>query len=144
MARELEDEDDLAALVKAMRVVAVVGMRDERKADAPGHRIPRALQRLGVRVIPVNPNIASALGEPAWPDLASVPARFDVVDVFRRLDAIPSVADQVLALPPEKRPRAVWLQSGLRDDASAARLIAAGVDVVQDRCLGVYAESYRG
>jgi predicted CoA-binding protein len=144
MAKELTTEQELATVARGMRVVAVVGMRDERKGDLPGHTVPRRLQGLGVRVVPVNPNITAALGEKAWPDLASVPDAFDVVDVFRRVEAIASVADQVLALPPERRPAVVWLQSGLRDDASTRRLIAGGVDVVQDACLGVLSGRYRG
>jgi predicted CoA-binding protein len=75
--------------------------------------------------------------------VSALPAGVDVLDVFRRSDAIPELADQLLALPAERRPRTVWLQSGIRHDESAERLAAAGMKVVQDRCLGVYARRYR-
>lgn len=142
--RELESEEDLAAIVRSMRTIAVVGMKGEDRPDEAAFEIPRMLQQRGYRVIPVNPTLGSALGERAWPDLASVPERFDVVDVFRRPDAVPEVAEAVLALPAERRPKAVWLQSGIRNEAAAGRLTEAGIDVVQDRCLGVYAGRYQG
>jgi predicted CoA-binding protein len=69
--------------------------------------------------------------------------RPDIVNVFRRPDAIGEVADEVLALPPERRPAVFWLQTGIRNDEAAARVAAAGIKVVQDRCLGVYSRRYR-
>ena len=143
LAIEVTDEARLAAIVREARTVAVIGMVGESKADRPAFRIPKTLQDLGVRVIPVNPTIADALGETAYPDVASVPVPFDVVDVFRRSERVGPIADSILALPPGRRPRVVWLQSGIRDDDAAARLTAAGIEVVQDRCLGVYAARYR-
>lgn len=140
--RIVTDEAELAAIVKGMRTIAVVGMKGEDQGDEPAHEIPALVQSLGKRVIPVNPKLTETLGERAWPDLASVPEPFDLVDVFRRSDAIPEVADAVLALPPERRPKVVWLQSGIRHDDAAQRLADAGLDVVQDRCLGVYASRY--
>lgn len=142
--RRVESEADLAAIVRSMRAVAVVGMQGEDRPDAPAFEIPQLLQQRGVRVIPVNPKLSTALGERAWPDLASVPDRFEVVDVFRRSDAVPEVAEAVLALPADRRPGVVWMQSGIRNEEAAARLAAAGIDVVEDRCLGVYASRYRG
>ena len=141
--RIVDDEEDLAEIVREAKVVAVVGMKGEDQADEPAHEIPQRLQSLGVRVIPVNPKLSAALGEKAYPALAVVPDRFDLVDVFRRSEAIPGVAEEVLALPADRRPAVVWLQSGIRHDDAAARLAAAGIDVVQDRCLGVYAGRYR-
>ena len=75
---------------------------------------------------------------PTLASLAELREAPDIVNVFRRSDAIPEVADQLLALPKSLRPRVVWLQSGTRHDESAARLVAAGFRVVQDSCLGVY------
>jgi len=140
--RLVQEEEELAAIVRGMRTVAVVGMKGDDRPEESAVSIPAMLQQRGYRVIPVNPKLASSLGERAWPDLASVPEPFDLVDVFRRPDAIPGLADQILALPPERRPEVVWLQSGIRHDEAAARLAAAGIDVVQDRCLGVYASRY--
>ncbi|GMU66854.1 MAG: succinyl-CoA ligase subunit alpha [Acidobacteriota bacterium] len=140
--RIVTDEAELAAIVKGMRTIAVVGMKGEDQGDEPAHEIPALVQSLGRRVIPVNPKLTETLGERAYPDLASVPEPFDLVDVFRRSDAIPEVADAILALPSERRPKVVWLQSGIRHDDAAQRLADAGLAVVQDRCLGVYASRY--
>jgi len=140
---EVTAEPELAAIVREARVAAVVGMVDESKSDRPAFRIPKTMQEHGIRVIPVNPTIAASLGETAYPDLASVPVPFDVVNVFQRSEKIGPVADQILALPPERRPRVVWIQTGIRNDEAAARLAAAGIRVVQDHCLGVYAARYR-
>jgi hypothetical protein len=82
-----------------------------------------------LRVIGVNPRVAEALGKPTLRSLAELPAGVDVVDVFRRSDAIPEIADELLALAPEKRPAVVWLQSGIRhDDAprSSSRRLSRG------------------
>ena len=134
---------EIAAIVRAARVVAVLGMKDDARAGEPAIEIPRVLIARGLEVIPVNPTITSALGRPAHARLADVPVAFDLLDVFRRSERIPEVADEILALPPERRPHVVWLQSGIRHDAAAARLRAAGITVVQDACLGVLAARYR-
>ena len=142
-ATHITDEDALAEIVRAARVVAVIGMVDERKAHRAAYEIPRACQERGMRVIPVNPKIETSLGERAYPDLASVPERFDLVDVFRRSEDVEPHADEVLALPPDRRPKVFWMQSGITNEAAAAKLHAAGIQVVMDRCLGVYAMHYR-
>lgn len=142
-AVEITDEAELAAIVREARTVAVLGMVDESKSDRPAFRIPQMMQETGIRVIPVNPTITSSLGEPAYPDLASVPTPFDVVDVFQRSEKIGPIADAILALPRERRPRVVWLQTGIRNDEAAARLAGAGIQVVQNRCMGVYSARYR-
>ena len=140
--RIVEDEEELAAIVRSMRTIAVLGMKGEDRRDESAYAIPAMLQARGFRVIPVNPLVDRVLGETGYPDLASVPEPFDLVDVFRRSANVPKHADEILALPPGRRPRVVWLQSGIRNDEAAARLAAAGVDVVQDRCLGVYTSRY--
>ena len=133
---------EIEAIVRAMRVVAVLGMKDDSRAGEPAVEIPRMLVERGVDVIPVNPTIATALGRRAYPSLAAVDVPFDLLDVFRRSERIPGIAEEVLALPPKRRPRVVWLQSGIRHDAAAVRLRAAGITVVQDACLGVIAAQY--
>ncbi len=137
------DEEAIATIVREARVVAVIGMVDERKAHRAAYEIPRICVERGMQVIPVNPKIQTSLGRTAYADLASVPDRFDVVNVFRRSDDVPPHADEVLALPPARRPRVFWMQSGIRNDAAAAKLMAAGITVVMDHCLGVYAARYR-
>ncbi len=139
----VEDEERLAEIVRGLTTVAVVGMKGDEREGEPAVDIPRHLQSLGVRVLPVNPGIAAASGERAYPDVASLPERAPLFDFFRRSSAIPGHADEILALPAERRPDVVWLQSGIRHDEAARRLAAAGIEVVQDRCLGVYASLYR-
>jgi uncharacterized protein len=142
-ATTIESEDELAEIVRQAAVVAVVGMHDESAPESPAFEIPRMMQAKGLRVIPVNPKLQRALGETAYPSVTAVPERVDIVDVFRRSEVIGALADEVLALPPERRPAVFWTQLGIRDDAAAARLHAAGIKVVQDSCLGVYASRYR-
>jgi predicted CoA-binding protein len=139
----VDDEASLAAIVRSFQTMAVVGMKDERTPRLPAFEIPRTVQARGVRVFPVNPFIQSALGEPAVPSLAALGRRVDLVDVFRRVSAIPDLAEQILALPASLRPEVVWLQTGIRHDEAARRLSDAGITVVQDRCLGVYVSRYR-
>jgi predicted CoA-binding protein len=139
----IDSEEDLARLVRNARTVAVVGMKDSTDSDAPAYIIPKALKARGLRVIPVNPMIESSLGMTAYKDLASVPEAFDVVDVFRRSENVAGLADEILALPPARRPRVVWMQTGIRNDIAAAKLAEAGIQVVQDHCMKVYSERYR-
>ena len=83
----------------------------------------------------MNPNLTSVLGERSVARLGEIEVRYDLLDVFRAPHHIPAHADEILALA--NPPPAVWFQLGIRHDASAARLVAAGIDVVQDRCLMV-------
>jgi len=139
----VEDEAELVAIARDMRTVAVVGIKDDRDPEAPGFSVPEMMKALGLEIIGINPTIPSALGKPTLRSIAELPAGVDVLDVFRRSDAIAAITDEILALPPERRPPVVWLQSGIRDDASAARLVKAGIRVVQDHCLGVYSRRAR-
>ena len=141
--RLLESREDIEAAVRAVRVAAVLGMKDGSDPDAPAYRIPQMMRERGIRVIPVNPKFESIDGERCYPTLAAVPEPFDTLDVFRAPKFIAGIADEVLALPRERRPSLVWLQSGIRDDAAAARLAEAEIQVVQDRCLGVEAARHR-
>lgn len=139
----VEDEAQIIAIARDLETVAVVGIKDGRDPDAAGFTVPEMMKAMGIRIIGVNPTIATALGEPTLRSVAELPPGVDVLDVFRRVSAIPALTDEVLALPPERRPPVVWLQSGIRDDVSARRLVAAGVRVVQDHCLGVYVRRAR-
>jgi hypothetical protein len=139
----IDQEEDLARIVRGARTIAVVGMKDGSDADAPAFTIPKALKARGLRVIPVNPMIQTSLGLTAYKDLASVPEAFDVVDIFRRSEHVAAIADEILALPQSRRPRVVWMQTGVRNDVAAAKLAEAGIQVVQDHCLGVYSAKYR-
>jgi len=115
------------------RTIAVLGVKDGEGEDS--WRVSRYMQQHGYRVVPVNPKLPAALGEKAFPALAQVPVPIDLVDVFRASTHVAAHVDEILALAP--RPRCVWLQLGVRDDVSARRLEAAGITVIQDRCIMV-------
>jgi len=120
------------------KVVAVIGMTDGSKPGRASFEIPQMMQKHGIRVIPVNPAISSALGEKAVAEVKDLDIVPDIVDVFRKPEAIPEIADALLALPKERRAKVVWLQTGITHPESEARLEKGGYQVVSDRCLGVY------
>jgi len=130
MAFTNPDDDALRALLQRVRTIAVVGFSP--KPDRPSHGVAAALQRFGYRIIPVRPALADGLGEPAYPDLASIPdpGSIDLVDVFRAPEHVGEIVDACIAL---KIP-AVWLQEGVVNEAAAERARAAGLTVVMDRC----------
>jgi predicted CoA-binding protein len=130
------DEARISELLRATRRVAVLGIKPETHAGEPGHYVAEALQRSGVVIVPVPvyyPDVTTILGEPIYRKVADVPGDLDIVDVFRRSSDVPPHLPDLLA----KRPRAVWLQQGIRHDATAEALAEAGILVVQDRCLMV-------
>jgi predicted CoA-binding protein len=133
----LNDQEALK-VASEVKVVAVVGMTDGSKPGRASFEIPRMMQERGIRVLPVNPLIHAALGEESVAELKDLKVVPDVVDIFRKPEAIPEIADALLALPKEKRAKTVWLQSGISHPESEARLEAGGYQVVSDKCLGVY------
>lgn len=126
--------EDIAAICRDARRIAVLGIKPESHASAPAHYVPAYLAKAGVEVIPVPvyyPDVTTILGAPVFRSVAAVPGPIDIVDVFRRSgDVAPHVEDLIAA-----RPKVVWLQLGIRHDPSAERLARAGIRVVQDRCL---------
>lgn len=137
------NEREMMEIVKNARTVAVEGMQDESKMDRPAYQIPAMLQERGIKLYPVNPKIQSSLGEKAYSSIKDVPVKVDILDVFRRPDVIPALADEIIALPEEKRPKVVWLQSGISHPEAEAKLEKAGLKVVSDACLGVIASRVR-
>lgn len=134
--RELTSDDDLRALLRSTKRVAVLGIKTEAQSDQPAFYVPSYLASAGVEVLPVPvyyPDATTILERPVYRTVAAVPGPVDIVDVFRRPSDLAPHLDDIVAA----KPRAVWLQSGIRDDAFCAALRAAGVDVVQDRCLMV-------
>jgi hypothetical protein len=129
----LASDDELRDLLSRVHQIAVLGIKAGATDDA--FRVPRHMQACGWRILPVSPRLEDVLGEACVPTLADVRARIDLVNVFRAAAHIPGHVDEILALSP--RPLGVWLQLGIRDDESATRLEAAGIAVVQDRCLMV-------
>lgn len=132
----LEETAAVRALARAARRVAVLGIKTEAQADQPAFYVPAYLARAGIEVVPVPvyyPEARTILDRPVFRSVADVPGTLDVVVVFRRPgDLGAHVPDLVAA-----RPRAVWMQSGIRHDEVARTLAAAGIDVVMDRCIMV-------
>jgi predicted CoA-binding protein len=126
-------DDDLRRLFRQTRVVAMVGASP--KWVRPSHFVFRYLQIKGFRVIPVNPQNAGEkiLGETVYASLKEVPAKIDVVDVFRNSEAAGPIVDEAIAAGA----KAVWMQLTVRNDAAAARARAAGLEVVMDRCMKI-------
>lgn len=136
MARLIEDEEGIEALVKRLKRVAVLGIKTEKQGGQPAFSVPAYLQRSGIEVVPVPvyyPEVTEILGQQVYRTVAAIPGEVDVVDVFRRPQDIDAHVQDIIA----KRPKAVWFQLGIRNDAAASQLVAAGIDVVQDRCLMV-------
>ncbi|WNG19554.1 CoA-binding protein [Cystobacter fuscus] len=132
----IEDEEGIRALVRGARRVAVLGIKTEQHSGQPAFYVPEYLAQAGVDVVPVPvyyPEVTHILERPVFRRLVDIPGDLDLVDVFRRPQDIDQHVDDILA----KKPKAVWFQSGIRNDAAARRLAEAGIQVVQDRCLMV-------
>ena len=132
----IEDEAGVQRVVQGARRVAVLGIKTEEHSAQPAFYVPQYLERAGVDVVPVPvyyPEVTKILGKPVYRKLADVPGEIDLVDVFRRPKDIEQHVEDILA----KKPKAVWFQSGIRNDEVAERLAKAGIQVVQDRCLMV-------
>ena len=116
-------------ILKESKVIAVVGLSPKLERDS--HKVAKYLQDQGYRIVPVNPRADTILGEKSYPDLASIPEKVDVVDIFRRSDDVPPVVDQAIDIGA----KAVWMQLGIVNEDAAAKAREAGLGVVMDRCM---------
>ncbi len=130
MKHENPSDDAIRALLTSARTIAVVGASSN--PDRPSHGVMQILLEAGFRVIPVNPREKEVLGQTAHESLAAVGERVDIVDVFRKPEETPEVADAAV----EARAKALWLQLGIASAAAAERARAGGLTVVMDRCIG--------
>jgi predicted CoA-binding protein len=125
-----EGEASIAELLASAKTIAVVGLSG--KAYRPSFGVARYLQSSGYRVIPVNPNESEVLGEKCYARLEDIPEKIDIiVDIFRRSELVPEVVDAAIKIGA----RAVWMQEGVEDEASAERARKAGLFVVMDTCI---------
>ena len=124
-------EDRVLELLRKARTIAVVGLSDE--TSRPSYNVAAYLQSKGYKIVPVKPGLKEVLGEKAYPSLteAAKEAKIDIVDVFRRPDAVPAIVDEVIAL----RLPALWLQETVVHENAARKAQAAGVLVVMDKCI---------
>lgn len=130
---ELTTNPEIAAVLRSARTVAVLGAHEQ--PQKPAFYVPDYLHGQGYRIVPVNPLFAGKVlwGERVRGALAEIGEPIDVVDVFRRPELLPGHLDDLLAMSP--RPKLVWLQLGIRNDAFARAVQDAGIDVIQDRCM---------
>jgi predicted CoA-binding protein len=132
----IEDEAGVEQVVKNSKRIAVLGIKTEEQSGQPAFYVAEYLVRAGAEVVPVPvyyPEVKQILGKPVYRRLVDIPGEIDLVDVFRRPQDIDKHVEDLLA----KKPKAVWFQLGIRNDAAAEKLARAGIRVVQDRCLMV-------
>jgi predicted CoA-binding protein len=130
MAHANPSDAELKQLLTDATTIAMVGASSN--PDKASHGIMQRLQSVGYRVIPVNPRETEVLGERSYPSLIDVPERIDIVDVFRRAEDTPGIADDAVTIGA----KALWLQTGIVNEEAAARATAGGLIVVMDACIG--------
>ncbi len=130
MARQNPSDQELKQLLTDATTIAIVGASSNPEKASYG--IMQKLQKAGYRVIPVNPRETEILGERSYPSLVDVPERVDIVDVFRRAEDTPGIADEAVTIGA----KALWLQTGIVSEDAAARARAGGLAVVMDACIG--------
>jgi predicted CoA-binding protein len=116
-------------ILRDCHTVAMVGASPD--AERPSYRVFSYLKEQGYRVIPVNPRFPNILGETCYPDLAAIPDKVDVVDIFRRSEDVPPIVDQAIGI----KAKVVWMQLGVVNEAAASRAREAGLQVVMDKCM---------
>jgi predicted CoA-binding protein len=130
MAYANPSDAELKQLLTDATTIAMVGASSN--PETASHGIMQKLQSVGYRVIPVNPRETEILGERSYPSLVDIPERIDIVDVFRRAEDTPGIADEAVTIGA----KALWLQSGIVSEDAAARAKAGGLTVVMDVCIG--------
>ena len=132
----------IQSLLAETKTIAVLGIKTEQQSNQPAFYVPNYLVGAGFQVIPVPvyyPQVTEILGQKVYRKLTEIPGEVDLVNVFRRSEDVPAHLEDLLA----KKPKAVWMQSGIRNAQVAESLAQAGIKVVQDRCLMVE-HRYRG
>jgi predicted CoA-binding protein len=119
----------ITEILATAKNIAVVGLSSNPYRSSFG--VSETLQESGYRVIPVNPNEKEVLGEKAYARLEDVPEKIDIVDIFRRSEFVCDIVDSAIRVGA----RAIWMQEGVEDEASAARARRAGIFVIMDRCI---------
>ena len=124
----IKDDAGLRRILENHKVIAMVGISP--KEDRPSNAVARFLMARGYTVIPVNPGQSEILGQRCYPSLKDIPVKVDMVDVFRKAEDVPPIADEAIAIGA----KSLWLQLGIIHQEAAEKAAAAGLDVVMDRC----------
>jgi predicted CoA-binding protein len=130
MAHQNPSDQELKQLLTEATTIAIVGASSN--PDKASYGIMQRLQKAGYRVIPVNPRETEILGERSYPSLLDVPERIDIVDVFRRAEDTPGIADEAATIGA----KVLWLQSGISSEEAAERATKGGLITVMDACIG--------
>ena len=127
----MDDINTLRRILRESKVIAVVGL----SADwyRPSFFAAKYMQEHGYRIIPVNPKYPEILGEKCYKSLRDIPGKVDIVDVFRKTQDVPPIAEEAIAIGA----RVLWQQLGVRNEAAAAKARAAGLEAVMDRCVKI-------
>lgn len=134
----VDDDTGIARILDQTRRIAVLGIKPD--PHQPANYVPAYAQRAGMEIVPVPvyyPDATEILGAKVYRRVADIPGDVDMVNVFRRPNDIPAHVDDIIA----KKPKSVWFQAGIRNDAAAEQLAKAGIDVIQNRCLMVELQS---
>ncbi len=124
-------DDTIQRVLQETRTIAVVGLSND--PTRPSYGVARYLQSQGYRIVPVTRAATEVLGEQAYPDLLAVPFEVDLVDVFRRSEAVGPHVDEAI----QKGVKTVWMQLGVRNEEAAQRARDAGIEVIMDRCIAI-------
>lgn len=123
--------DSIRRLLMDSKRIAVVGLSDKPERDS--HMVARYLQNHGYEIIPINPAVKEVLGAKAYASLKDVPGAIDIVDIFRKPEAVPQIVDEAI----EVKAKAIWMQLGVTHNAAADKAERAGLEVVQSKCIKV-------
>jgi predicted CoA-binding protein len=121
--------EGIEAVLKKYNVVAVVGLSPKPERDS--HKVAKYMKEHDYTIVPVNPGQKNILGEKCYPNLKAIPFPVDIVDVFRKPDAVPPIVDDAV----EIGARVIWLQLGIAHNESAEKAREAGLEVIMDRCI---------
>jgi predicted CoA-binding protein len=121
--------EKIADILRTAKTIAVVGLSARRYR--PSYGVSEYMQGAGYRIIPVNPNETTILGEHSYRSLDEVPDKVDIVDIFRRSEFVPEIVDAAI----HKGPALIWMQEGVVHEEAAAKARAAGIAVVMDHCI---------
>ena len=119
----------ITEILASAKTIAVIGLSGKRYRASYG--VTETLQEAGYRIFPVNPNEAEVLGEKCYARLEDIPEKIDIVDVFRRSEFVPEIVDASIRIGA----RAIWMQEGVEDEASAEKARRAGLFVIMDNCI---------
>ncbi|UCB52121.1 MAG: CoA-binding protein [Candidatus Zixiibacteriota bacterium] len=122
-------DHEIRRILQTYKKVAVVGLSSN--PSRTSHCVARYLQGQGFKIIPVNPKETEILGEKAYPDLNSIPEKFEIVDIFRRPEHVPAIVDQAI----KAGAKVIWMQEGVVNRDAAIKASESGLTVVMDRCM---------